>query len=104
MILFTIGCGGSDSAKQKNTSPIEPKIIMGVNKVFQPPTWSGSYHVATKELYFKDDIREEPHTEDPHDKRELMVRVFYPTDVEYSDNRLSVFNPNNWERIGAVFE
>lgn len=46
--------------------------------IFQLPTPSGSYHVGTSELHLTDESRTEAYTEDTSDKRELMVRVWYP--------------------------
>jgi len=102
-VINLISCGSSTEIPDPPPPPTQ-EIIMGVDKQFEPPLWSGKLHVATRELYFKDESREETHTDDPNDKRELLVRLFYPTDVEYSANVFPVFNPNNWDRIGAVAE
>lgn len=50
--------------------------------VFTIPEPSGEYAVGTTELHLRDDSRLEIYTSVPDDKRELMVRVWYPADVE----------------------
>ncbi|MFC3051624.1 alpha/beta hydrolase family protein [Kordiimonas pumila] len=49
--------------------------------MFDAPVPTGSYKVGFTSLYMKDESRPEIYTEDPNDKRELMVRVWYPSDV-----------------------
>lgn len=42
------------------------------------PTF-GEYDVGTTAYHWVDESREEPHTDDPDDRRELLVEVWYPT-------------------------
>ncbi|MCI0578165.1 MAG: hypothetical protein L0332_31505 [Chloroflexi bacterium] len=42
------------------------------------PEPSGSFPVGTTTFYFRDETRDEIYTDDPADKRELMVQVWYP--------------------------
>ncbi|MEM7715907.1 MAG: hypothetical protein AAF349_20420 [Cyanobacteria bacterium P01_A01_bin.68] len=44
------------------------------------PKPSGDYSVGTVSYYFVDSHREEIYTPDPNDRRELMVRVWYPSE------------------------
>ncbi len=44
------------------------------------PKPSGDYSVGTVSYYFVDSNREEIYTPDPNDRRELMVRVWYPSE------------------------
>ena len=44
------------------------------------PKPSGDYSVGTVSYYFVDSNREEIYTDDPNDHRELMVRVWYPSE------------------------
>ena len=44
------------------------------------PKPSGDYSVGTVSYYFVDSNREEIYTPDPNDSRELMVRVWYPSE------------------------
>ncbi len=46
--------------------------------VFNLPTPTGKYQVGTHVLHVKTDM-EEPITKAPYDKRELAVKVWYPT-------------------------
>lgn len=48
--------------------------------IFDLPTPSGNYSVGTTELYMVDSSRDETYTSEPSDKRELMVRVWYPSE------------------------
>ncbi|MDY6902701.1 MAG: serine hydrolase, partial [Cyanobacteriota bacterium] len=45
------------------------------------PEPTGEYSVGTANYYFQDSEREEIYTEDPDDNRELMVRVWYPSEI-----------------------
>lgn len=46
--------------------------------VFNLPTPTGTDKVGTQIFYFKDESRDETFTDDPADKRELMVQIWYP--------------------------
>ena len=46
------------------------------------PTPTGPYQVGTTTFHWVDDSRPELFTENPDDKRELLVRVWYPADVD----------------------
>lgn len=46
--------------------------------VFDLPKPDGAYSVGTKTFHLTDQSREETLTKNPHDKRELMVQVWYP--------------------------
>ena len=48
--------------------------------VFDLPAPDGMYAVGTATLEFVDDQRDEEYTDDPNDRRRLMLRVWYPTD------------------------
>ena len=47
---------------------------------FELPEPTGSYTVGTSEFHMIDEARPETYTQDSSDKRELMVRVWYPAD------------------------
>ena len=46
--------------------------------LFELPHPTGPFAVGTTEFHFVDTARAEPHTASPVDRRELMVRVWYP--------------------------
>ena len=46
--------------------------------VFSLPKPTGSYTVASKTLYLKDESRQEDITPDPNDNRELIIDLWYP--------------------------
>ncbi len=46
------------------------------------PAPTGSYQVGTTYYHWVDETRDEVFTDDPDDKRELVVRFWYPADVE----------------------
>ncbi len=49
--------------------------------VFEVPAPRGSYAVGTMELHVVDVLRDERYTADPADRRELMLRVWYPAEA-----------------------
>lgn len=51
--------------------------------VFSLPQPRGAYAVGTEDIYLKTDM-DEVVTEDPTDKRELMLKVWYPSDADVS--------------------
>jgi len=51
--------------------------------VFSLPEPRGAYNVGTEDIYLKTNM-DEVVTEDPSDKRELMVKVWYPSDEDVS--------------------
>ncbi|HSH04257.1 MAG TPA: dienelactone hydrolase family protein [Anaerolineae bacterium] len=66
-------------------------VLLPVPKLAAP---SGPYVVGTQTFYMVDGSREETHTEEPGDVRELMVQVWYPAakqmgpEATYVDNAL----------------
>lgn len=48
--------------------------------IFSLPELTGIYQVGTASYHWIDETREELYTEDPTDKREIMVQVWYPAD------------------------
>jgi predicted dienelactone hydrolase len=50
-------------------------VLLPVPKM---PTPAGSYPIGTTTHYFQDSSRDEIYTDDPADKRELMVQLWYP--------------------------
>jgi len=97
--LLLIACGGGSNKEVKNTPKAESTF--GVDKKFEVPKWSGDYRVSTTTYAWQDDTREEPHTLDNNDFREIQVRLFYPTDQVYSDKKLSVLPQMFWQRVGS---
>ena len=53
-----------------------------VSPIFKPfPEPTGKYAVGTTLMEFTDPSRKEIYSEDPEDKRTLVVRFFYPADI-----------------------
>ncbi|WP_152395997.1 alpha/beta hydrolase [Paenibacillus guangzhouensis] len=52
---------------------------------FEKPT--GPYNIGTVSYAWKDDRREELHTPEPGDKRELMVQIWYPVSADAKGKR-----------------
>lgn len=67
--------------------------------VFELPVPSGKYRVGTRHMHLIDHSREEDITLNPHDKRELMVKVWYPTQT-VSGEKEPYLSP--WDRIGTT--
>lgn len=49
--------------------------------MFVAPAPSGSYKVGVVDIYLPDPVRGEEMTVSPHDRRELMIHAWYPSDV-----------------------
>lgn len=65
-------------------------IVLGwtlpmVLPVFSLPEPSGNYSVGTEQILLKTDMNE-PTTDDPSDTRELMVKIWYPSETDGSDH------------------
>lgn len=86
------GCGGGDNPQP----PIKKELEFGLEKAYQPPELSGNFNVGTRVFHWKDTSRDEPHTQDESDTRELLARVFYPAEVGLEENRLPVFDSFRW--------
>lgn len=97
LLLALLGCGGS---KDKKDPPV-PVSPYGADGLFQPESWSGEYRVGTTTYSWQDLSRAEPHTANDADVREVQVRLFYPTDQQYTDNLLAVLPLQFWERVGS---
>ena len=70
-----------------NPSPVEISPSL--------PKPSGNYSVGTTSYDFTDPEREEIYTEDPDDKRELMVRVWYPSEKVLGGKRAPYFSESS---------
>ena len=78
ILLFTSGC----SFMASRVLPI---------KDIQSPT--GLYGVGTQVFFWSDNQREEWFSEDKSDKRELMVQVWYPSNISTTDTDPWLDNP-----------
>lgn len=96
-LLTLFGCGDSSN---KEDPPV-PESPYGIDKLFQPESWTGSYRVGTTTYSWQDLSRGEPHTTSDEDFREVQIRLFYPTDQEYTDNLLPVLPLRFWQRVGG---
>lgn len=70
-----------------NPSPVEISPSL--------PKPSGDYSVGTTSYHFTDPERQEIYTEDPDDKRELMVRVWYPSEKVLGGKRAPYFSESS---------
>lgn len=61
--------------------------------IFNLPTPTGNFTVGTQTFHFVDSTRAETLTDDPDDKRELMVQVWYPAEAPKTnkDHKDSLF-------------
>ena len=92
-----VSCGGSSD---DGNSSVGGNIVFGTDSKFEPTEWTGPFAVGSTALHLVDMNREEPHTDDPDDVRELMVRLFYPTNGSTVAERLPVINDRRWEFLG----
>ena len=70
--------------------------------VFQFEKPLGTYQIGTKTYHFTDSLRNELFTEKAHQKREIMVQIWYPTDQKRNENFAPYFEDN--KTITAVAE
>lgn len=63
--------------------------------VFKTPNPTGSFPVGTQILHFVDENRAETFTENPNDKRELIVQVWYPAQNIDGKNPLALMPDEN---------
>ena len=96
LAMMLMSCGGGNSPTQVPTQ----ESPFGIDQVFEVQPWTGEYRVSTTIYEWEDSSREEPHTSDSNDFRELQVRLFYPTDKEYTANRLPVVPIQFWQGLG----
>lgn len=95
--IVLTSCGG-----ESESNDIKPIVsVYGIDKAFDVKSWTGEYRVASTKYHWQDDSREESHTPDNNDFREVQVRLFYPTDQEYTENRLPVLPAEFWARVGS---
>lgn len=95
--IVLTSCGGE--SEDNDTKPVVS--VYGIDKAFEAKSWTGEYRVASTTYSWQDDSREESHTSDNNDFREVQVRLFYPTDQEYTENRLLVLPVEFWQRVGS---
>lgn len=92
--FFLIRCGGGGGGDEVVVTPVT--TTFGVSAKFVVPQWTGPFNVGSREFHWIDESREEPHTGNRADRRELMVRLFYPTLAQSDENRLPLINPLRW--------
>lgn len=67
-------------------------LLASAMPVLRMPEPEGEYAVGTETFHLVDGKREETFTEDPDDKRELMVQIWYPAQQTHpAGNRVSLF-------------
>lgn len=64
------------------------------------PAPTGPYLVGTTTFHWADETRDEIFTDDPGDKRELVVRIWYPADVAADATPVTYF-PNGDAEVGG---
>ena len=72
--------------------------------IFTMPEPNGSYGIGTIARHLTDESRAETHSEDPNDKRELMINVWYPVDKNKTEGASTEHYPSEiGEAISLVF-
>ncbi|MDQ0060488.1 alpha/beta hydrolase family protein [Paenibacillus harenae] len=67
-------------------------LLASAMPVLRMPEPEGAYAVGTETFHLVDGEREETFTEEPDDKRELMVQIWYPAQLAHPEgNRVSLF-------------
>jgi pimeloyl-ACP methyl ester carboxylesterase len=91
IVFIILGCGGGGN-KPKQPAP----IVYGKDQLFEPPILSGDFQVGTRQYNWVDESRGEPHTQTEEDRRELLVRIYYPAGNTEGLAQLPVFNSWRW--------
>lgn len=77
-------------------------LILGILlPVYKNPEPSGSYSVGTKFYNFRDESRDETFTDDPNDRRDVFVQVWYPSNAA-SGRPLRLWNGGYGEEIARI--
>ncbi|SFF35602.1 Platelet-activating factor acetylhydrolase, isoform II [Paenibacillus algorifonticola] len=72
--------------------------------VFTMPEPNGSYGIGTIARHLTDESRAETHSEDPNDKRELMINVWYPVHKNNTEGASTEHYPSEiGEAVSLVF-
>ncbi|ANY66444.1 lipase [Paenibacillus sp. BIHB 4019] len=72
--------------------------------VFTMPEPNGSYGIGTIARHLTDDSRAETHSDNPNDKRELMINVWYPVDKNKTEGASTEHYPSEiGEAVSLVF-
>ncbi|KKO54861.1 alpha/beta hydrolase family protein [Paenibacillus sp. DMB20] len=78
-------------------------LLSVVVPVFRLPEPSGKYQVGVKDFHLVDPDREETFTDDPGDRRELMVRVWYPAEADKKLKQATLF-PEDGKAFDKLME
>ncbi|MTI86755.1 MAG: hypothetical protein FH748_02165 [Balneolaceae bacterium] len=92
LILLICSCEQSNDPAPKYTET----TIYGKNQLFEPPGLGGEFDVGTQKFHWVDQSRGEPHTTYEHDKRELLVRIFYPASMTAGLTQMPVYDFRRW--------
>ncbi|MBP1904005.1 dienelactone hydrolase [Paenibacillus turicensis] len=72
--------------------------------IFNLPPPTGKYTIGTQTFHFVDSTRAETFTDDPDDKRELMVQVWYPAEAPKANkDYLFMMNDQSFTAITTQF-
>ncbi len=94
--LILGACGGGSAP---TTAPPMASPIQGVDASFVVPAWSGVHAVGTTAFLWLDPNRAEDLTAATNDRRELVVRVFYPADGPVGASTTPVVRPLHWATL-----
>lgn len=98
--LVLVACGGGGGTG--NSPPGGgTAITLGADEQFSPPPFSGAHRVGTRAFHWEDQLREELVTSALGDNRELMVHLFYPTDVNNGDFRTPIVRDRHWNTLST---
>ena len=73
--------------------PVVPTVTLAQEAAFVLPEPTGDYQIGTAWRHWVDESRDEVLTETQDDARELIVRFWYPADIE-EDTAPALYLPN----------
>lgn len=73
--------GGGETCTSTAIPQTRPNVTVMAPYLYEIPAPTGTHHVGTHVLHLHDPLRDNVHTDEPSDKREIVVQLFYPTDV-----------------------
>lgn len=105
VLLPSVGMTAQDQfcAAAENPDPI-PEGVCERRPDSILPALTGPYCVGTTEVRVVDPVRDEPHTSaDLKDKRELLLRIWYPVDPHVEGNYAEYMNQESFDWMIKMF-
>jgi predicted dienelactone hydrolase len=80
------------SAKSQRSVDLFSNVTTRCDKEVPLPSTTGEFRIGTKTYFFVDDQRDEPASEDPNERRQVIFQLFYPAKPA-QDSRPAAYVP-----------